>query len=71
MRTLTTIQDIKQAVDNGHNVRCDGGGYYVIKDKIGQYLIRFEGNNFCIGLTGMADTQSANKLNGSGFYIQD
>jgi len=67
---LHTVSAIKRAVDNGHDVRCMGGGYHVIKDSIGQYLIHFPPNNYCIGLTGMEGTKSAHKLNGRDFYIE-
>ncbi len=68
IRTLHTIQDIKAAVDAGHDVRCNGGGYHVIADSIGQYLIHFPPNDNFIGLHGMAGTKYADKLNGTDFY---
>lgn len=43
--------EIKAAVDAGLTVHQHNAGYRVIKDKIGQYLITFQGNDWCIGLT--------------------
>jgi len=69
MTPLQTIPEIKQAVDAGNVVRCDGGGYEVIKDSIGQYLIHHIGSDYYIGLHGRAGTKYAEKLNGRGFFI--
>jgi hypothetical protein len=71
MRELHTIAEIKAAVDAGEPVRCDGGGYEVIRDSIGQYLIHFIPTDYYIGLHGMEGTQYANCLNGRGFYVTD
>ena len=68
MSTLTTIPEIKAAVDAGKQVRCDGDGYEVIKDSIGQYLIHFRTSDYYIGLHGRAGTKYAEKLNGRNFY---
>ena len=70
-QTLETIEDIKRAVDRGHDVRCNGGSYRVLKDSIGQYLIQFlpERDNY-VGLHGRAGTKYADHLNGQQFYIK-
>ena len=48
-----TLDEIKQAVRDGHTVHWSNPGYTVIEDSIGQWLIRYEGGlgiNY-IGLT--------------------
>lgn len=67
--TLETAAEIRAAIDAGHKVKCNGGGYDVIKDSIGQYLIHFPPNNNYIGLAGRAGTKYADHLNGRDFYI--
>lgn len=44
-------QQIKTAIDNGQRVYWKHPGYQVIRDSLGQYLIRCELNGSCIGLT--------------------
>lgn len=46
-----TLQEIKDAVDAGEDVCWSNFAYKVVKDNIGQYLIKFIPNNHCIGLT--------------------
>ncbi len=46
-----TLDEIKQAIDNGKKVFWSNMGYEVVKDKRGQYNIVFKPNNHCIGLT--------------------
>ena len=67
-RTLRSINEIKAAVDSGADVRCDGGGYEVIRDSIGQYLIHQLGSDYYVGLHGMPGTEYAAQLNGEKFY---
>ena len=45
------LSEIKDAVDAGHDIRVGSDGYKVVKDCIGQYLIRCVFNEYCIGLT--------------------
>ena len=45
-----TLDQIKNAVDNGLTVRWMNEGYKVIRDSIGQYLIWNYGGH-CVGLT--------------------
>jgi hypothetical protein len=45
-----TLDEIKSTVDAGHKVYWVHNGYEVIKDNLGQYLIRYETGD-CIGLT--------------------
>ena len=45
-----TLQEIKTAVEEGKKVYWKNGSYQVIKDKIGQWLIKHSGGH-CIGLT--------------------
>lgn len=68
--SLTTKAEIIEAVNAGKDVYCMGGGYKVIKDSIGQYLIKFTGNGSCVGLSGQDGTQYENVLNGKDFYFE-
>ena len=68
---LTTKAEIIEAVDAGKDVYCEGGGYKVIKDSKGQYLIKCTSNNHCIGLSGQDGTQYENVLNARGFYYME
>ena len=69
MKKLETIAEIKTAIDAGLTVKCDNGNYTAFKDSIGQYLIRFDYSDYCIGLHGMAGTEYENSLNGKNFYV--
>lgn len=71
MTTLTTIPEIKAAVDAGKKVYSDTTAYEVIKDKIGQYLIHFTGSSYYIGLHGREGTPYENKLNGTKFFTAE
>ena len=71
MTKLLTIAEIKQAVDNGEHVKCDTDSYTVYKDRIGQYLIRFDYSDYCIGLHGRPGTEYETSLNGTTFYTID
>lgn len=46
-----TVDEIKTAVEAGQKVYWCNPGYQVIKDSIGQFLIKFIPNGHCIGLT--------------------
>ena len=46
-----SLDDIKTAIYNGYTVYWKNRGYEVIKDKIGQYLIKCTANSYCVGLT--------------------
>lgn len=50
---MKTIEEVRAAVDAGKAVHWNNGGYTVIKDSIGQYLIAWnyggQGENF-VGL---------------------
>lgn len=54
------INNIKNAVKNGHEVYWKNKSYSVIRDNVGQYLIKYKPNSNCIGLTDRA----GKKLNG-------
>jgi hypothetical protein len=56
-----TIDAIKAAVDAGRTVHWANTGYVVIRDSLGEYLIRYTPNGHCIGLTNRA----GDKLNGA------
>ncbi len=64
-----TLEQIKQAISEGKKVHWSSGLYEVVKDNIGQYLIKCSSNDHCIGLT-WADGQT---LNGKekDFFIND
>ena len=55
-----TLDDIKAAVDAGQTVHWANAGYVVHKDRLGQYLITYQPNGSCIGLT----DQEGHRLNG-------
>lgn len=55
-----TIQEIQNAVSEGKIVHWSNVGYMVIKDDLGQFLIKCTRNNHCIGLTNI----DGDKLNG-------
>ena len=46
-----TLQEIKQAIEQGKKVNWSNNLYEVIKDKNNEYLIHCKGNGHCIGLT--------------------
>lgn len=46
-----TLQEIKQAIEDGKRVFWSNRAYEVIKDSKGQYLIVCSINNHAIGLT--------------------
>ena len=56
-----TIAEIKAAVDAGRTVHWSNAGYRVTRDRFGQYLICFDRNGSCIGLT----DRTGDKLNGA------
>jgi Tfp pilus assembly protein PilX len=62
------VHEIKQAVDSGKKVYWSNLGYQVIKDSIGQYLIKHICGH-CIGLT----WQDGTTLNGKEeeFFINE
>ena len=62
-----TIDQIKGAIDLGLSVKWENDAYDVIRDSVGQYLIRYAPTGYCIGLTNRA----GDKLNGkeSQFYV--
>lgn len=45
------LQEIKQAIEDGHKVHWCNAGYEVRKDNLGQYHIIYIWNDYCIGLT--------------------
>lgn len=45
------VEQIKYAVENGEKVYWSNHAYEVIKDNIGQWLIKCNLNDHCIGLT--------------------
>jgi hypothetical protein len=68
---LTTIQEIKTAVDKGETVFAGTTAYQVIRDNIGQYLIKCLFNNTYTALHGREGTPYENKLNASYFFALD
>ena len=68
---LTTIEEIKQAVDEGKTVYMENEGYQVIKDNTGQYMIKCTLNGYGIGLHGAEGTEFERKLNGTNFYTKN
>jgi len=46
-----TLEEIKQAIDDGKTVHWSNPSYVVVKDNLGEYLIKCTSNDHCIGLT--------------------
>lgn len=46
-----TLEEIKTAVESGKTVHWASPFYVVVKDRIGQWLIKCTANGYCIGLT--------------------
>ena len=63
-----TLNEIKYAVEKGRSVHWANDGYSVINDNLGRFLVIFEPNQSCIGLT----WKDGVTLNGkeSDFYIK-
>lgn len=53
------LEAIKLSIQNGKRVYWKNTGYQVIKDNLGQYLIKCTWNGSCIGLT-WADNKTMN-----------
>ena len=68
MKKLTTIEEIKKAVDAGETVYCGNEGSEVYKDRTGDYNIECKGNGYIISLHGLPGTQYENRLNGAEFF---
>lgn len=51
-----SLSDIELAIYNGYTVYWKNNNYQVIKDKIGQYLIKCLSNSYCVGLTSVDGT---------------
>jgi hypothetical protein len=65
---MVTLQDIKAALDNGLKVTAHDGYYEIIKDEIGQYLIKSLSHNRYydfdyVGLHGAENTPYAQTAN--------
>lgn len=72
MTELTTLQEVKDAIDAGKDVRCFNDSYKAFKDNIGQYLIEYTPNGHTVGLTGRAGSQFVNILNSNPpYYVKD
>jgi hypothetical protein len=67
---LTTIEEIKNAVDKGKTVYVDTAFYTVIKGKHNEYFIKAN-NGYIIGLHGQVGTKYENVLNGVKFWYVD
>ena len=46
-----TLEQIKAAVESGCQVYWQNPAYQVIKDSVGQWLVKCELNGHCVGLT--------------------
>lgn len=51
IRKGLSLSDIEIAIYNGYTVYWKNKNYQVVKDKIGQYLIKCLSNSYCVGLT--------------------
>lgn len=48
---MKTLDDVRQAVDDGHAVTWKTGAYRVIKDRLGRYLITYRWNDSIVELS--------------------
>lgn len=64
-----TLQEIKDAVESGKRVFWSNTGYEVIRDSIGQWLIKCRMNGSCIGLTWRDGVTLSGKKND--FFVQE
>jgi len=46
-----SLSDIETAIYNGYRVHWKNDNYLVLKDRVGQYLIKCLSNSHCVGLT--------------------
>ena len=46
-----TLEEIKAAVEAGHVVHWHNSAYKVVKDNLGQWMVKCTDNGHCIGLT--------------------
>ena len=46
-----TLEEIKAAVEAGHVVHWHNSAYKVVKDSLGQWMVKCTDNGHCIGLT--------------------
>ena len=64
MKHEKQIQIIKESLNDGKRVfMTPNKAYEVIKDKVGQYLIKCHVNGYIIGLHGMENTDRENEIN--------
>lgn len=68
MDITNSINKIKQWVDEGRIVYAKSSNYVVIKDKLGEYIIKCRSNNNIIGLHGKDGTKFEKKLNMRDFF---
>lgn len=69
MKTITPLYGlaaIKEAVESGKTVCADSPAYNVIKDSLGQFLIKYIYSDYCIGLT----WRDGVTLNAKRFWIE-
>ena len=69
-RELTDIAEIKRLVDAGADVRAGNDNYIVMRDSIGQYLIKFTPEPNWIGLHGREGTKYEDQLNMTPIYVK-
>lgn len=67
MQKLNTIEEIKQAVNEGKKVYAESLFYQVIKDAKEQFLIKAS-NGYTIGLHGAEGTKYESVLNANNFF---
>jgi hypothetical protein len=67
---LTTIEQIKKAVDEGKTVYAENESYQVVKDTHNQYMIKCENYHY-VGLHGMEGTEYENVLNANKFFTKE
>ncbi len=63
IKTVMTLETIKQAIDEGKKVELYKGSHEVVKHKFGHYMIHCKANGVVVGLHGMAGTTYENVAN--------
>ena len=64
MKHSKQIQIIKESLNDGKRVfMTPNKAYEVIKDKVGQYLVKCHINNHFVGLHGKENTECENEIN--------
>jgi hypothetical protein len=62
-----TLEQIKNAVNDGVTVYADSAAYIVILSKFGEYMIKCASTGYCIGLYWTDDNDNV-RMNATNFF---